>query len=696
MKRSAVLFAVCMLGWLPAWCQGNTNFAHEAFMITRMVNRFHVEPRPVDNRFSAYVFNAMLKEADPRRIYFLEADIDKLSACRNTLDKEIMQQKGGFLSLFTALYKQRLEQADSIIAVIGKTPFNLSLPENFGAAEDTAWAVSGAAMRHKLRLIIKDEILGRLMEDIPPGFASFSAEKQKKYADSAEIILRRKTTASLKRKIAAILQGPYSIDQYAGNLYCSTIASCFDPHTEFFPPEEREQFEGSLGNQRFVFGFTLKENKNGSIVIDNLQPGSPAYKGGKLYKGDKFLSMQWEGGPVTDVSDISLEEFTALIDQSDHRSAIFTVKKADGAVIQVALQKEQVQDTGDEDRVKSFILKGAVNIGYIYLPAFYEDWNRDDEGLNGCANDVGREILKLEKQNISGLILDLRYNGGGSAQEATALSGIFIDAGPVAQVKSKEGRIYSMKDMDRGTVYDGPLVILVNGYSASAAELVAGTLQDYNRAVIIGAPTYGKATMQVVLPMDTTIMPENFSNVHTQNYLKVTTSRLYRVNGATAQFKGVQPDIVLPDILDAYATREKDEPLALRPNTIAPNKYYTPGPPLPIKSLAAAAQPDIDTMKYFKAVTDIIAFTKKESNVKDVSLDVSDLLKEAGLEAKSTIDEEIAGTPTKRFTVQHNDYEAGLVQADPVLNELNEEFSKRISADAYISVAYDVLIKMKP
>jgi carboxyl-terminal processing protease len=696
MKKSVILLAFHLLVWTPPWCQTTTNFAHEAFMVTRMVNKFHVQPRAVDSRFSADVFKSMLRDADPDKIYFLKPDIDRLSIYRNILDKEISQQKDDFLRLFTVIYQQRLKQADSIITEISKKSFNLNLSEKFTAVEDTTWPASVAAMQHKLHLTIKADILSRLAEDIPPGFASFTSEKQKKYTDSAETVLRRKTTSSLKRKIAAILQGPYGIGQYTGNLYCSTIASCFDPHTEFFPPEEREQFEGALGNQRFVFGFTLKENKNGSIIIDGLQPGSPAYKGGKLNKGDKFISMQWDGGAAIDVSDISVDEFTGIIDQSDHKSAVFTVKKADGSIVQTTLQKEQMQDNGDEDKVKSFILKGAVNIGYIYLPAFYEDWNSDNQGLNGCANDVGREILKLEKQNISGLILDLRYNGGGSAQEATELSGIFIDAGPVAQVKNKEGKVYSLKDADRGTVYDGPLVILVNGYSASAAELVAGTLQDYNRAVIIGAPTYGKATMQVVLPMDTTITPENFSDKQTPNYIKVTVSKLYRVNGGTAQFEGVQPDVLLPDILNAYATKERDEPFALRPNTIEANKYYTPYPPLPLKMLAAAAQPEIDTTKYFKAVNDIISFTKKESGVKDISLDMADLLKDADLTAKGNIGAEIAGTPAKQFTVQNSDAGLDRIQSDTGLEELNKEFSKQISADAYISVAYDVLIKMKP
>ena len=210
----------------------------------------------------------------------------------------------------------------------------------------------------------------------------------------------------------------------------------------------------------------------------------------------------------------------------------------------------------------------------------------------------------------------MRINGGGSADEATELAGIFIDAGPVQQEKGRDGKIFTLKDMNRGTIYDGPLVILVNGYSASASEIVAGALQDYHRAVIVGANTYGKATAQIVFPMDTTVTPETIANTQTEDYLKITISKLYRVNGSTAQFTGVHPDVVLPDLLDAYISKESDEPTALRPTTIQPNKYYEPYPPLPVKALAQSVQPEIDTNRYFQAVKRFIADSKSQKNGK--------------------------------------------------------------------------------
>jgi carboxyl-terminal processing protease len=221
-------------------------------------------------------------------------------------------------------------------------------------------------------------------------------------------------------------------------------------------------------------------------------------------------------------------------------------------------------------------------------------------------------------------------------------------------------------------------------------------LQDYNRAVIIGSPTYGKATMQVVLPMDTTITPENFMQKQTENYLKLTISKLYRVTGATAQFKGVQPDIVLPDLLDAYITREADEPFALRPNVIDANKYYTPYAPLPLKALAQGVQTEIDTGKYFNAVKNFIIYSKQQKAAKDISLNLKDALADMDPGKRDDDSAVFSGTPSKKFKVLSNQYELARLQADSNLKDLNDEFSKQIAADADINIAYVVLSKLKP
>jgi len=237
---------------------------------------------------------------------------------------------------------------------------------------------------------------------------------------------------------------------------------------------------------------------------------------------------------------------------------------------------------------------------------------------------------------------------------------------------------------------------LVNSGSASASELVAGTLQNYNRAVIIGSPTFGKATAQVVLPLDTTVNPENIASIQTKNYLKVTVNKLYRVDGTTAQFSGVMPDILLPDATDAFISREADEPFALRPTNINANKYYKPYPPLPIGGLAASVKTEIDTSSYFNTVRKLIADSKQQKGEKDISLNIKDALADMNKAAKSEYNSLIADTiPSKKFIVQNNGYEQPRLQSDSELKQENDDFSKQISADAYINIAYDVLSKLK-
>lgn len=694
MKKTTTLFFL-ILSPLLSLCQTNDKVANDAFMLTRMVNKFHVDPRLVDDRFSKDVFTGMLAKTDPEKLFFTQSDINRLSFYNTSIDDEIKQRKTGYLNLFIKLYTIRLKQADSVITIINKTPLELYTPERLTIAENNTYPISVKAMQVKLRKQLKAAIIRGLIADMPVNFKSFNPEKQKGYIDSAVTVLQRKISAYFKRRINNILQNPDGVNNYLDNLYCETIASCFDPHTEFLPPEKKENFESAIGKQPFIFGFTMKEDKSGGIVIENLQPGSPAYKGGKLNKGDKFLSFQWEGSPPVDVTDISIEEFSALVDESNHKRALFTMKKLDGTITNIWLQKQQVADN-DGDRVKSFVLNGpTAKIGYIYLPAFYQDWETANDGLNGCANDVGREIIKLKQENITGLILDIRYNGGGSAEEATELAGIFIDAGPVEQFKEKDGKIFTFRDVNRGTIFDGPLVILVNGQSASASELLAGTLQDYNRAVIVGAPTYGKATAQIVFPMDTSVTYDDMLQKKTEDYIKITTSKLYRVNGTSAQFTGVQPDIVLPDILDAYAPKEADDPLALKPSTIAPNKYYQPYPALPLKTLAVAVQPEIDTNKYFNAVKALIAYSKQQKVDKDVSLNLREVIANTNLNKRMNLDADINEPASTKFMVQNNQYEITRIATDSNLKELNEEFSKKIITDTYISIAYDVLTKLK-
>jgi carboxyl-terminal processing protease len=674
--------------------QSPPSAVQDAFLITRMVEKFHVQPRPLDHELSSGIYFQVLDELDDQRIFFTKEDIRKLSAYQFRLDEEIRNRQSGFLLLLTNIYKQRLIQADTMLDRIAKTPFSFSIREKLTVAEDSSHPADEAGIYTRLYKLLKSSVLSSIIEDAPQ-----ADRPSKKFVDSLEPLLRKRIVIRTKRTIKRVLQSPMGVDNMIGYIYCQVLASCYDPHTAYFQPEMKTDFESHLGNTPLSFGLSLHEDEDGNVAIGRLQPGGPAFQSGGINQGDKIQSIQWDDKDPIDVSGASSEEISDILSATGGSKALFTIKKADGTSRQVTLHKAKLDTGEDEDKVKGFLLKGNHTMGYISLPAFYSDWE-DSKGVNGCANDVAKEILKLKKENIEGLILDLRYNGGGSMQEAVELSGIFIDAGPVGQEKSRDAKVMTMKDMNRGTIYDGPLLLLVNGSSASASEMVAGTLQDYNRALIVGSPTYGKATAQIVLPMDTTVNIDTYDGSgQAASYIKLTVSKLYRVTGATAQFNGVQPSIVLPDPTGAMQQREADEKFALAPTSIEPNKYYKPYPPLPVASIAAAAKKEIDSSAFFREAMADEAAAKKAAVPKDIFLSLDDawqerkqLQQESGA-GKGEDDKDSSARIEKNtlFVVANHAFEQRRLASDHDLQEINEQRKTDLLNDPYIQMAYRLL-----
>ncbi|MBI1783204.1 MAG: PDZ domain-containing protein [Sphingobacteriales bacterium] len=693
-KKLPLLFIILLCFQLLR-AQYPAQAVNDAFMITRMAEKFHVQPKPLDDKMSSEIFEQVLNTIDADKLFLTKEDLTKLLPYQYQLDDIIKNRKPDFLNILTVILKQRLQTADTMIDNICKAPFNFSIAEKFTVAEDTSYPATISDMRKKLYKRIKKDVLELITDN--DELLTLAAAQQKKYIDSTEIIARKQTAKTYKRFIKRILQSAGGIEKSIGNTYCESIATCYDPHTSYFTADNKENFESQLGNNPWLFGFSLDEDEDGDAEIKNLVPGSPAYQSGLLNKGDKLVAIQWEGKEPIDVSGADAREISNILDQSNHDKATLTIKKQDGTTREVPLMKKKMEVSEEEEnRVKSFVLKGKKNIGYISLPAFYSDWEDEENNINGCANDVAKEIVKLKKENIEGLILDLRYNGGGSMREATELAGIFIDAGPVQLIKEKDGKVFTLKDVSRGTIYDGPLAVMVNGYSASASEMLAGVLQDYNRALIVGTPTYGKATAQIVLPMDTTISLDHKIDKQTASYLKTTTSTIYRVNGTTAQAKGVIPQIILPDISQASIQKEANEKNALHPPAIEANKYYRPLPPLLLTATEDFAKKEIASSSYYKQIEEYNKLLKNEEKPVDVSLKLSDalqLLKEEGTEdPKDFVKKEI--DTAKIYSVENNSLETQRLKSDEGLKELNEEWKQRIRFEPYIKTTYQLLLLM--
>jgi carboxyl-terminal processing protease len=510
----------------------------------------------------------------------------------------------------------------------------------------------------------------------------------------AEEEARLKIKSIELRRIKTILDNPAGYENYLATLFCNIIASNFDPHTEFFSANEREDFLNAVHSDGMYYGFSIGEDDKGSLQITNLIPGGPAWKTGELNKGDELLEFSFQNKTPIDLSGANAEEASQFLDMAGNEKLTLTVKKPSGLVKSVTLAKDRIRN--DDHVVKSFILLATKKIGYISLPGFYSD--AEEDHVASCANDVAKAIVNLKKDNIEGLILDLRNNGGGSLKEALDMAGIFIDMGPLAFYKERNGKPVILKDMNQGMIYEGPLLVLQNTQTASASELLAATLQDYHRAIIAGSISYGKGTAQSIFPLDTLFNPDVDSTYMQKSdlgYVKVTTGKFYRVTGATTQQAGVNADILMPDMLDDLKYREEDEPFSVLPDTVQKNTYYKPLPELPIASLSSRSQERVKSNRNFETIKrygktlsgeadhpsmvplqweKFIQWTKNYRQMDPQDLEKSML---------SSMD---------NFAVDNNTVEKNSFFADSYDQEINDRWKKKLSRDIYVSEAVQVLI----
>lgn len=567
---------------IASHAQPAKNILQESGLLKSALLKNHFNAPSLDNTFSLLVYNSTLNELDPDKLFFTEKDLQGLKVYQNTIDDELKENKLSFLTAVSQLYKVSLARAES--AVQQSTVGALDLVTKEILKVDTLWPADNLALNEQWRQEIKYNVLVRLAELQGEYLSIPDIEFLKKFEADA----RQRVKLTKLRSIKRILDYPEGFENYVASVYLKSIASAFDPHSAYMSSREMESFITSLSTEGYYFGITINENERGDIVIGQLTPGGSAWKSGAVHAGDVIRQLQWEGKELIDLEGIGIEEANEMLEVSNHTTLEFTLSNLAGQRSVVKLKKEKIES--QENIVKSFILHGDKKIGYISLPGFYTNWG--EGGGSNCANDVATEILKLKKENIEGLIMDVRFNGGGSLGEAVAMSGIFIDAGPMGLLKDKAGVITTVKDINRGTVYDGPLILLVNELSASASEFLAAALQDYHRAIIVGGQTYGKATMQDVVPLD----PKGNKNALTSDtksklgFAKITIGKIYRITGKTAQLVGVTPDISLPDAISQLKFREAYTPLALPSDSVQKKTYYQTLGLLPLVELKTKSQ----------------------------------------------------------------------------------------------------------
>lgn len=690
MKRALLLLFVIPIIGSPLFSQ-LPQLQQKAIVLRTMLQRKHYSPRPVDDSLSHHLFNTIIENADPRRLLFTAPEYKQLQAFQYMLDDEINGNGWAFFDKLSVLYKNALLRADTIIQSLTQNSFDFSTDEtisqsrhnntfNFSADRTALFKLWGRFL--KFRML--DEMYDQASAD------SLDKRKFKEAIQVFEPRARDKVKKTEIKFLKKIQEHPSGFDQVLSEIYLNAIASCFDPHSNYFSPQAKEMMQAELSTEGYYFGIVFDENDAGNIVVKQLTPGGAAWKSGEINKGDELISLLWEGKQVQDMTGASIEEVYEVLDQSVHDKMMFRFKKADGTMSNVLLKKEKAEN--EDNIVRGFILKGEKNIGYIILPGFYTEW--ENEKGSSCANDVAKEILKLKRENIEGLILDVRYNGGGSIGEAMELTGIFIEEGPLAAIKEREGKVVTLKDPNRGTIYDGPMALLINGQSASASEMLAASLQDYNRAVIIGSNTYGKATMQQLFPMDT-ITNRLLTGGENRDVIKITVGKLYRVNGGTSQQFGVKPDISLPDAFEGLQIGERYEAFCLPADSVKRNNYYKPLPSLPLKELAISSERRIKDIQEFQVIRQIVNEQRKslQSATRTVPLKAELFEKWA---SERILNLELVKGESKKTSsfVAENHSADKLFLKDEYNKERNSTWLEEISRDIHIQETFRVLIDL--
>ena len=681
-----ILLSVSVLGQ-PISC-----FCDQTKALIQTLEKNHYQAIPVGEQLTLRAYRLFLQTLDPHGLYFIASDTSTLSACKKDFfERNNNESCSSAFSKISALYHHRLVEADLLINQMLLAPFNFNVNDSiyFDENERLNFAQDKKMLKHGWVRWLKYEALTYLFS--PDSTNDMPFEKTNHVLLQKEPEIRNKIKVKEKRYIKRILEHPDGFENYVATAFLNAVASSFDPHSSYFSPAEKRNFESSLSTDAPSYGFEVEDTPNGNVQISRLSPGGPAWKSNALHKGDILVQVKWPNSQIVDFSCSDQDEVEEIFQSSSSDRMELTVKKPDGQLKSVTLIKKML--VAEDNLIKSFVLKGLKNIGYISLPGFYTEWENQDP--TGCSNDIAKEIIKLKQENIEGIIIDLRNNGGGAMNEAIALAGTFIEGGPICIIRENSKKPTLLRDMNFGTIYDGPLVLMVNGFSASASEVFAAALQDYHRALIVGSPTFGKATGQVILPLDS-LSANSISDskgITSKGFVKVTVSKFYRLNGVSYQRKGVTPDILLPAYFEGFSNYEANQPYALGSDSVDRKVKFTPYSSLPSKELAAKSQARIAANQRFKKISstlDSIQLVMKQ--LKAVPLDINNFRKKEAwiFEAIQILGKEIA-QPSLLVKIANVKYDQLLINLSSYKKEINDLLINNLQSDIYIEESYQII-----
>lgn len=657
-------------------------------LVGEMLSQAHYSPQQINDAFSKKIFTKFLGDMDPEKTMYLQADIAALKKYETRVDDEIKGAPVEFFIEAGKLFNKRMEEASVIYHDILSRPFDFSADEEVVLDGDRLIvAADEAEKKDRWRKKLKYMTLERFVE------AQDVREKNK--GKEGFVV---KTDAQLEKesreKVQKIMDRTFDryrhkfTDDDKFNIFVNAITTTMDPHTEFFPPVDKRYFDEEMSGRFFGIGASLQYDE-GNIKVASVLTGSPAWKSGEIQVGDVIVKVaQGDADPV-DLTGFVVTDAVKLIRGKKGTEVKLTLKKQEGTLKVVSIIRDEIVQ--DETFARSAIVKeGGSKIGYIFLPEFYADFDRPNG--NRSYIDVAKEVQKLKDEQVDGIVIDLRNNGGGSLYDVVQMAGLFIDEGPIVQVKDREERASVLKDKDRNVLYTGPLTVMVNEFSASASEIFAAAIQDYGRGIVIGSTsTYGKGTVQRNIGLD---RETGFSMSNSElGTVKLTLQKFYRINGGSTQLRGVSSDIVLPDNLEHLKVREKDDPDALPWDEISKATYNNWAPGYDLKTIQNLSNQRLEqdqTFRMIKETTEWLAL----QNDRQYSLNIDKFRKERKSIQASIKQLEGLLKLKKEIDVAALPKEADRWSDDTAKKERFAQWLKNLKEDIYLDQAVKVMNDM--
>jgi|TARA_B110000483_G_scaffold65828_1_gene82343 carboxyl-terminal processing protease len=654
-------------------------------VLAYVLERGHYDPETIDDAFSESVFMNYIESMDGQHRFFIQADLNNFNQYKTKLDDQI---KGSELEFFDYTYQKYIQRQDQIKAFykpLLERPFDFSLDEEIDLDyEKMGYAESLSELKNVWIKYFKLSTLGIYSDN--------KEEDLKKHMlDSTYVML---SDVDLEKQAREITRENMDVYFEVRNdlqrkdyfsIYLNAIATQFDPHTFYFAPQEKERFDTNISGKFEGIGARLQK-KNQQIRIVEVISGGPVWRDKLLEVEDIIMKVAQENEEPVDISGMRIDDVVKLIKGPKGTKVYLTVKHVDATVEIIPITRDVVE-LEDAFAKSSIILKGEKKYGIIHLPKFYIDF-KDYEQRN-AASDVQKEIEKLKKENVEGIILDLRNNGGGSLQTVVDMTGFFIKDGPVVQVKSTGGKKQVLVDTDSSVSWNGPLVLMVNEFSASASEIIAAALQDYKRAVVIGSKqTFGKGTVQNVIDLNQIISKNTHGDL---GALKLTTEKFYRINGGSTQLEGVKSDIVFPGRYTYIDTGEKAQDKPLSWDKISPASFQTWESTLNFDYALEQSKKRIASNSYMMLIDEQAKWIKSQQDENTYSLNYENFINERKNRIEETSKYDKLNEFKSPFKLETLNVDLPGLEKDTDLKESRLRWEKDLSKDIYLYEAVNVL-----